>query len=34
MAARGGYFDPAELSRNPALETIYARDGTFVFVIR
>jgi hypothetical protein len=31
VGARGGYFDPAELSRNPDLCTLYARDGAFVF---
>ncbi|MBP9656658.1 MAG: hypothetical protein KBD86_02425 [Candidatus Promineofilum sp.] len=32
--ARGGYFDPAELGRNPALEMIYNHEGTFVFALR
>lgn len=31
---RGGFFDPAALSRNPALDMIYQRDGTFVFAVR
>jgi hypothetical protein len=34
VGQRGGYFDPAELLRNPALEAIYRRDGTFVFAVR
>ncbi len=32
--ARGGFFDPAELSRNPALEMVFSRDGTFVFALK
>ncbi len=31
VGQRGGFFDPAELSRNPALELLYRREGTFVF---
>jgi hypothetical protein len=31
VGRRGGYFDPAELSRNPALRTIYHHDGVFIF---
>jgi hypothetical protein len=31
---RGGFFDPAALSRNAALEMIYARDGVFFFRLR
>lgn len=31
---RGGYFDPAQLSRNPALELLFQRDGTFVFAVK
>lgn len=34
VGARGGYFDPAELSRNPALETIFNHEGTFVFALK
>jgi hypothetical protein len=34
VGARGGFFDPAELSRNPQLTLLYQRDGTFVFVIQ
>ena len=33
VGQRGGFFDPAELSRNPALERLYQRDGTFVFLV-
>lgn len=34
VGARGGYFDPAELSRNPALERLFGQDGVFIFGIR
>lgn len=34
VGARGGYFDPARLSRNPALEMVFHHDGTFVFAVR
>ena len=34
VGRRGGYFDPAALSRNPFLETIYGHDGTFIFAVR
>lgn len=34
VGRRGGYFDPAALSRNPSLEMIFRRDGTFVFAVR
>ena len=34
IGQRGGYFDPAELSRNPALDLLYRREGTFVFAVR
>lgn len=34
VGARGGYFDPAKLSRNPALEMVYQHDGAFVFAIK
>jgi len=33
VGQRGGYFDPAELIRNPALELLYRREGTFVFAV-
>lgn len=33
VGARGGEFDPAELARNPALSTLYAHDGIFVFSV-
>lgn len=31
VGARGGFLEPAELSRNPALCALYRHDGTFVF---
>lgn len=31
VGKRGGFFNPAALSRNPALVTLYSRDGVFVF---
>lgn len=34
VGRRGGYFDPAELSRNPSMELLYSRDGTFIFAVR
>ena len=34
VGARGGFFDPAALSRNPALELLYARNGVFVFALK
>jgi hypothetical protein len=34
VGARGGYFDPAELSRNPALERVFGQDGVFIFKIK
>ena len=33
VGAKGGFFDPAVLSRNPALTTVYAHDGVFVFEV-
>jgi hypothetical protein len=33
VGARGGFFDPAELSRNPGLRLVYQRDGTFIFAL-
>jgi hypothetical protein len=33
VGRRGGFFDPAELSRNPRLSPFYAQDGTFVFTV-
>lgn len=33
VGRRGGFFDPAALSRNPSLRPLYARDGTFVFAV-
>jgi hypothetical protein len=34
IGARGGFFDPAALARNPAMKMLYGRDGVFVFEIR
>ncbi len=34
IGRRGGFFDPAALSRNPALDLLYQHDGTFVFAVR
>ncbi|MCP4427346.1 MAG: hypothetical protein GY803_22900 [Chloroflexi bacterium] len=34
VGARGGFFDPATLARNPQLELVYGRDGVFIFKIR
>jgi hypothetical protein len=34
VGARGGFLDPAALTRNPALELLYGRDGVFVFATR
>ena len=31
VGARGGFLDPAELARNPALTLLHQHDGTFVF---
>ena len=33
VGQRGGYFDPAELSRNPSLKQIFHHEGTFVFAV-
>jgi hypothetical protein len=33
VGARGGYFDPAELSRNPGLRLVYQHDGAFIFAL-
>ena len=33
VGKRGGFLDPAALSRNPALEMLYGRDGVFVFAL-
>lgn len=33
IGARGGFFDPAALGRNPGLSAVYARDGVFVFAV-
>lgn len=34
VGRRGGYFDPAELSRNAGLELLYGQDGVFIFAVR
>ena len=33
VGARGGFFDPAALARNPQLRMVYGRDGVFIFEI-
>jgi hypothetical protein len=33
VGARGGFFDPASLARNPALQKVYGRDGVFIFAV-
>lgn len=33
VGARGGFFDPAALARNPALQQLFAVDGVFVFAV-
>jgi len=33
VGRRGGYLDPAALSRNPSLAMLYGHDGTFVFAV-
>ena len=34
VGRRGGFFDPAELLGNPALDMVYGFDGVFVFSVR
>ena len=34
VGARGGFFDPAALARNPAVTMLYGRDGVFVFALK
>ncbi len=34
VGARGGFFDPAALGKNPALALLYAHDGVFVFALK
>jgi hypothetical protein len=34
VGARGGFFDPAALARNPQLDMPYSHDGVFVFAVR
>jgi hypothetical protein len=34
VGRRGGFLDPAELLRNPALDLLYRHDGTFIFAVR
>lgn len=31
VGSRGGFFDPAELSRNSRLNLLYSQDGVFIF---
>ncbi|MCP4363118.1 MAG: hypothetical protein GY796_34385, partial [Chloroflexi bacterium] len=33
VGARGGFFDPAALAKNPNLKMVYGHDGVFVFEI-
>ncbi len=33
VGKRGGFFDPAQLHRNPEIDLIYSRDGVFVFAL-
>ena len=33
VGRRGGFFDPAALSRNPSIEQLYGHDGAFVFAV-
>ncbi len=33
VGQRGGFFDPAELLRNPALTLLFRHEGTFVFAV-
>jgi hypothetical protein len=33
VGARGGFLDPAELARNPALRLLHQHEGTFVFEV-
>lgn len=33
VGQRGGYFDPAELARNPLLTRIYDHNGVFIFAV-
>jgi hypothetical protein len=34
VGAKGGFFDPATLSRNPDISSVYAHDGVFVFKLK
>ncbi|MCB8986901.1 MAG: hypothetical protein H6661_04035, partial [Ardenticatenaceae bacterium] len=33
VGARGGFFDPATLARNPQMRLLYGKDGVFVFAV-
>jgi hypothetical protein len=33
VGARGGFFNPAQLNQNPAINLLYSQDGVFVFEI-
>ena len=33
VGARGGFFDPATLARNPQIRLLYGYDGVFVFAV-
>jgi hypothetical protein len=31
VGARGGFFDPSELARNPGISEIFNSDGVFIY---
>jgi hypothetical protein len=33
VGAKGGFFDPSALLRNPQMRLIYGRDGVFIFAL-
>ena len=33
VGAKGGFLDPAQLSKNPLMTEVYAKDGVFIFSI-
>lgn len=33
VGARGGFFDPSALARNPKLQMVYGQDGVFIFAL-
>jgi hypothetical protein len=34
VGAKGGYFEPGVLARNPGLDLLYQRDGVFIFSVQ